>query len=85
MGNDCLRQRVIRSRLDGGGERQYLLLLGLPERHDFSDARLALCQRASLIEGDCANATNGFQGVATFNQQTSASSNSQSRGNGRRR
>ena len=81
MDDDSLGQWVVRPGLDGGGQRQHLLLSELTKRNYLGHARLALGQRAGFVEGDGADTANGFQRVAAFDQQPSTRRNRKTRGN----
>ncbi len=59
-------------------------MLEQPEGQDLGDARLALGQRASLVEGNGAHAADGFQRVATLDQQAPSRGHRKARGDGRR-
>src|SRR5690606_16892686 len=49
---DGARERMLASGFCAGSERDYFVTTAPLSRHDIDDLRLALCQRAGLVERD---------------------------------
>jgi hypothetical protein len=72
MCDDRLGQGVVGAGFDCRSHRQNFILLELLVGYDFGHARLAFRQRASFIESNGSDATDGLQGVSALDQQTTA-------------